>query len=185
MALREALQLGHNYIGTEHILLGTMRESESDAGVVASVLGVGVDELRGRLLALIGRGTSPGASGSPALVQANRRADELAGGGPVTTGHVLEAMVADPGSQAGKVLQRLGLTAETVQAELSAVDVASTSDAPPAPRRVEIKLGETTMTIEDAEIVAAMEGLTADQLRAVLQKALGGSRKRRAAGSAG
>ena len=41
LALREALQLGHNYIGTEHILLGLVRESEGVAARVLSNLDVG------------------------------------------------------------------------------------------------------------------------------------------------
>jgi hypothetical protein len=46
LALREALQLGHNYIGTEHILLGLVREGE---GVAAQVLvGLGADLIRVR-----------------------------------------------------------------------------------------------------------------------------------------
>src|SRR3990170_3230636 len=40
LSLREALQLGHNYIGTEHILLGLIREGE---GVAAQVLKLGAD----------------------------------------------------------------------------------------------------------------------------------------------
>src|SRR5229473_2840729 len=40
MSLREALSLGHNYIGTEHILLGLLREGESDADSVVQFLGV-------------------------------------------------------------------------------------------------------------------------------------------------
>ena len=46
MSLREALQLGHTYIGTEHILLGLIREGD---GVAAQVLvGLGVDLNRAR-----------------------------------------------------------------------------------------------------------------------------------------
>jgi ATP-dependent Clp protease ATP-binding subunit ClpC len=46
LALREALQLGHNYIGTEHLLLGLVREGE---GVAAQVLvGLGADLVRVR-----------------------------------------------------------------------------------------------------------------------------------------
>ena len=40
MALREALQLGHNYIGTEHILLGLIREGEGVAAQVLSTFGL-------------------------------------------------------------------------------------------------------------------------------------------------
>jgi len=46
LSLREALQLGHTYIGTEHILLGLIREGEGVAGQV--LVGVGVDLNRAR-----------------------------------------------------------------------------------------------------------------------------------------
>src|ERR687892_71037 len=46
LALREALQLGHNYIGTEHILLGLVRESEGVAARVLSNLDVDPDKVR-------------------------------------------------------------------------------------------------------------------------------------------
>ena len=39
LSLREALQLGHNYIGTEHILLGLIREGEGVAAQVLKKLG--------------------------------------------------------------------------------------------------------------------------------------------------
>jgi Clp amino terminal domain, pathogenicity island component len=59
LALRESLSLGHNYIGTEHILLGVMRESERESkgdGVGADVLldsGAGADEVREAVLRLL------------------------------------------------------------------------------------------------------------------------------------
>jgi dihydroneopterin aldolase len=46
LALREALQLDHNYIGTEHILLGLVRENEGVAARVLSDLGVSPDDVR-------------------------------------------------------------------------------------------------------------------------------------------
>ena len=56
LALREALQLGHNYIGTEHILLGLVRESEGVAARVLSDLGVRPDDVRGELLRMLSGG---------------------------------------------------------------------------------------------------------------------------------
>jgi dihydroneopterin aldolase len=53
LALREALQLGHNYIGTEHILLGLVMESEGVAVRVLSDLGVSPDEVRGELVRML------------------------------------------------------------------------------------------------------------------------------------
>jgi dihydroneopterin aldolase len=54
LALRESMQLGHNYIGTEHILLGLVRESEGVAARVLSNLGVDPDEVRRQVLQMLG-----------------------------------------------------------------------------------------------------------------------------------
>ena len=70
-SLREALQLGHNYIGTEHILLGLIREGE---GVAAQVLQLGADlnRVRQTVIQLLsgytaGKGeTTPGGQGEQA-----------------------------------------------------------------------------------------------------------------------
>ena len=56
LALREALQLGHNYIGTEHILLGLVRESEGVAARVLSNLGVDPDKVRREVVRMLGGG---------------------------------------------------------------------------------------------------------------------------------
>lgn len=64
LALREALQLGHGYVGTEHLLLGIMRQYE---GVAAEVLtGSGVDLNQARQAVLRSLGYSPDAKYSTA-----------------------------------------------------------------------------------------------------------------------
>jgi hypothetical protein len=52
-ALREALQLGHNYIGTEHILLGLIREGEGVAAQVLVQLGADLDHVRRQVIQLL------------------------------------------------------------------------------------------------------------------------------------
>jgi ATP-dependent Clp protease ATP-binding subunit ClpC len=64
LALREALQLGHNYIGTEHILLGLVRESEGVAARVLSNLGVDPDKVRREVVRMLGGGRSQRGRGS-------------------------------------------------------------------------------------------------------------------------
>ncbi len=54
LALREALRLGHSYIGTEHILLGLVRESEGVAARVLSNLGVDPDKARREIVRVLG-----------------------------------------------------------------------------------------------------------------------------------
>jgi dihydroneopterin aldolase len=54
LALREAMRLDHNYIGTEHLLLGLVREGEGVANQVLSNLGVEGDEIRAELARMLG-----------------------------------------------------------------------------------------------------------------------------------
>src|SRR6056300_1386480 len=53
LSLREALQLGHNYIGTEHILLGLIREGEGVAAQVLKKLGAELSQVRQTVIKLI------------------------------------------------------------------------------------------------------------------------------------
>ncbi|MGL4742896.1 MAG: Clp protease N-terminal domain-containing protein, partial [Dermatophilaceae bacterium] len=53
LSLREALQLGHNYIGTEHILLGLIREGEGVAAQVLVKLGADLSRVRQQVIQLI------------------------------------------------------------------------------------------------------------------------------------
>jgi hypothetical protein len=63
LSLREALRLGHNYIGTEHILLGLLREGDGVAVQVLTQLGVDLDRVRQAVTALIGGDASDAAPG--------------------------------------------------------------------------------------------------------------------------
>jgi ATP-dependent Clp protease ATP-binding subunit ClpA len=54
LSLRESLQLGHNYIGTEHILLGLVREGEGVAAQVLVKLGANLDRVRQQVLGVLG-----------------------------------------------------------------------------------------------------------------------------------
>lgn len=54
LALREALQLGHNYIGTEHILLALIREGQGVGAQVLGKLGVELNQARKRVLDILG-----------------------------------------------------------------------------------------------------------------------------------
>ena len=62
LSLREALQLGHNYIGTEHILLGLIREGEGVAAQVLQKLGADLDRVRQTVIQLLS-GFAAGAKG--------------------------------------------------------------------------------------------------------------------------
>ena len=68
LSLREALQLGHNYIGTEHILLGLIREGEGVAAQVLVKLGADLSRVRQQVIQLLSgyKGKEAVAAGGPA-----------------------------------------------------------------------------------------------------------------------
>jgi ATP-dependent Clp protease ATP-binding subunit ClpA len=70
LSLREALQIGHNYIGTEHILLGLIREGEGPAAQVLASLGADLDTVRQQVMELLQGYQSPD---KPGMVRAARR----------------------------------------------------------------------------------------------------------------
>src|SRR6195256_565628 len=72
LSLREALQLGHNYIGTEHILLGLIREGEGVAAQVLVKLGADLNRVRQQVLQLLSgyQGKEPAAAGTGATGEA-------------------------------------------------------------------------------------------------------------------
>jgi ATP-dependent Clp protease ATP-binding subunit ClpC len=93
LSLREALQLGHNYIGTEHILLGLIREGEGVAAQVLQKLGADLNRVRQTVIQLLsgytgkgeqvaaGGGSESAGQGSAVLDQFGRNLTQLAGEG--------------------------------------------------------------------------------------------------------
>jgi ATP-dependent Clp protease ATP-binding subunit ClpC len=85
LALREALQLGHKYIGTEHILLGLIREGEGVAAQVLVKLGADLSRVRQQVIQLLSgyEGTEPEAApDEPATAGVGSSSDSGSGGKP-------------------------------------------------------------------------------------------------------
>ncbi|MHB8296216.1 MAG: ATP-dependent Clp protease ATP-binding subunit [Acidimicrobiales bacterium] len=91
LSLREALQLGHNYIGTEHLLLGLVREGEGMAARVLVNLGADLPRVRQQVIQLmsgyqgkdpatagVGGGSQDNPAGSPVLDQFGRNLTAMA-----------------------------------------------------------------------------------------------------------
>ena len=146
---------------------------------MVQLLGVDITEVRAQVVSRVGEARGGDASWSLALGEAERRARQGASPGPVTTGHVLAAMLGDRSSQAARALEALGVTPESLETQLAQIPLRDTSDAPPVPRSVEIKLGGQTTTIDDPELAAALGAMSQDQLRAVLQEVVGPNPERR------
>ena len=152
LSLREALQLKHNYIGTEHILLGLVREGE---GVAAQILAEKnpLDRIRGEVLARIespGAREAHGAGRTPAAHDVLAMAAELAGDAPVGSHHILEAILEQPDSAAAKVLTDAGIDLDQLAAKLDEVSTEDTADDTPeqaAARQLELSVTDETVTI--------------------------------------
>jgi ATP-dependent Clp protease ATP-binding subunit ClpC len=82
LSLREALQLGHNYIGTEHMLLGLVREGEGVAAQVLVNLGADLSRVRQQVIQLLS-GYSGTKEGAPAGTGAPGPGTETPSGSPV------------------------------------------------------------------------------------------------------
>ena len=152
LSLREALQLKHNYIGTEHILLGLIREGE---GMAARILADKhpLDRIRDEVLTRI---ESPaarevhGAGRTPAAHQVLALAAELAGEGPVGSHHILEAMLQQPDSAAAKVLGDAGIDLDQLGAKLEEISTEDTADDTPlqaAARQLELSVTDETVAV--------------------------------------
>ena len=171
LSLREALQLGHNYIGTEHILLGLIREGEGVAAQVLVQLGADLPRVRQQVLALLSGQTAmstlasrTGEGRSPAALRADRMARSLAQGGQVGSHHLLLALLADERSVAARVLASLGVSREAVEERLATVGVAGTSDETPeeaGARRMRLKVAgdRLEISVDDPELVRGLREL--------------------------
>ena len=120
LSLREALQLGHNYIGTEHILLGLIREGEGVAAQVLVKLGADLNRMRQQVIQLLHgyQGTEP-SSGEPGEEpehwETSRRMAAQAGIARPARG-VSQAQMDSVMARIGDVVTRLDLIAERLAA---------------------------------------------------------------------
>jgi len=161
LALREALALKHNYIGTEHILLGLLREGEGLAAQVLVELGADLRTARQNVIHMIGPAVArPGMRGYPsaalgiATPAANlvaTQARRLAQGARVGSQHYLLGLLGEEQSLAAKVLTSLGVTREAVEAKLEELDAAGTSDEAPeeaGARRMSLRIEPERLVLE-------------------------------------
>jgi ATP-dependent Clp protease ATP-binding subunit ClpC len=127
LSLREAMQLGHNYIGTEHILLGLVREGEGVACQVLVKLGASLPKVRARVVRLLDEdGGEATAAPVPrlsselmAVLDEARRAAEATGAPEVVPIHLFLAAVEHPDGAAGRMLRVVGVDPEELRAQVA------------------------------------------------------------------
>jgi len=127
LAQEEAQHLNHSYIGTEHILLGLLREEEGVAAKVLTNLNVSLGKVRSGVEFIIGHGEKP-TSGEIGLTPRAKRVIELAidearnlGHNYIGTEHLLLGLLHEGGGVAAGVLDSFGITLEQVRAETTRI----------------------------------------------------------------
>jgi ATP-dependent Clp protease ATP-binding subunit ClpC len=115
LAQEEAVRLGHNNIGTEHILLGLIREGEGIAAKALTALGLGLEKIQDEVESLIGRGQE-----QPTNIAYTPRAKKVIelsmdearklGHTYVGTEHILLGLIREGEGVAARVLNNLGVS---------------------------------------------------------------------------
>ena len=123
LAQEEAQRFNHNYIGTEHILLGLVRETEGVAARVLSSLSVDLAKVRSAVEFIIGRGEKP-AQGEIGLTPRAKKVVELAVDEArrmnhtyIGTEHLLIGLLREGEGVAAGVLESLGVSLDKVRSE--------------------------------------------------------------------
>ena len=127
LAQEEAQRFNHNYIGTEHLLLGLVREGEGIAGKVLGNLGIDLGRVREAVEFIIGRGDRK-VTGDVSLTPRAKKVIELAvdesrllNHNYIGTEHLLLGLVREGEGIAAGVMESLGASMEKVRAAMMQV----------------------------------------------------------------
>ncbi len=126
LALVSASELGHTYIGSEHLLLGLCRENAGAAAICLRNVGVDSDKVKNKLISQCGVGAPSDVSASDmtprtkniiqgSLIEAQRNGQEYIG-----TEHLLSALLSESDCVAVTILESLGASVSELRQELSA-----------------------------------------------------------------
>lgn len=133
LAKEEARRFNHDYIGTEHILLGLIREGEGVAAAVLEKMGLDLETIRLEVEKVVQPGPSTQILGDIPFTPRAKKALELAaeearalGHNYIGTEHILLGIIREGESVASQVLLNLGLDLDRVRAEVMAVLGAAT-----------------------------------------------------------
>jgi ATP-dependent Clp protease ATP-binding subunit ClpA len=181
LSLREALELHHDYIGTEHLVLGLLQEGSGVAAVILTERCGSREAVRRAVRAALPAARAaaetrpwasqpaapvPGAGSEAQLLRTTPAADSgmteaarLAGAAPVGSHHLVLAALANPDSAAARALAALGLDLDQAREALRQADVTGSGDELPQEagrRQMLIRPAGDTLTVEfsDPDIVA-------------------------------
>ncbi len=138
LAQEEARRLQYNFVGTEHLLLGLIREGEGVAAKVLLSMGISLDKVRGEVEKVIGRGSTPAEGEIGLTPRAKKVVLELAaeearhlGHSYIGTEHILLGLIREGEGVAARVLLNLGADLERVRAQVLQQLGGNATAAPP------------------------------------------------------
>ena len=121
----EARTLGHNWIGTEHLLLGLLREGDSAAAQVLAALGITLEGARENVVRVVGEAIAEPVAGMIPFTPRAKKVLELslrealsAGDNFIDTEHLLLGLIRENKGLAATILVELGSDAETIRQEI-------------------------------------------------------------------
>jgi hypothetical protein len=198
--MEQARQLGHDHLGTEHLLLGLLGAGGGVAVRVLESMGIPLEEVRSRVENIIGHGPGTRASRTQPTPQARRvlgltlREALALGHNDIGTGHLLLALIREGHGIAAQVLNELGADHARAREQVLALMASADEQAGPQTRlvRMAIPAGladameqlaqvrrqrKAALDAEDLEAAAALrdreDQLRADKLRLEQQWAAG------------
>jgi len=122
LAQEEARRLNFNYVGTEHLLLGLVREGEGIAARALESLGIDLERVRGEVEKVIGHGSAPPHGEVSYTPRAKKVVMELAfeearhlGHNYIGTEHLLLGLIREGEGVAARVLENIGIDLERVR----------------------------------------------------------------------
>ena len=125
LAREEAGRLGHNYIGTEHLLLALIREGEGVAAIVLQNLGLDLDNLRLEVEKMVQASPSTLTLGEMPFTPRAKKVLELAVENAqalshtyIGTEHILLGLIREGAGIAARVLEKIGITFERIRQRL-------------------------------------------------------------------
>jgi ATP-dependent Clp protease ATP-binding subunit ClpC len=141
LAQEEARRLGHNVVGTEHLLLGLIAEGEGVAARALQTLGISIDDVRAEIERVIGRGEAA-PTGPSGFTPRTKRVLELAfdearqlGHSYIGTEHILLGLIREGEGVAAQVLINLGADLDRVRRQVTELLGGASKQGQRAPRK--------------------------------------------------
>jgi ATP-dependent Clp protease ATP-binding subunit ClpC len=176
LAQDEARVLKHNYIGTEHLLLGLLREEEGLAARVLESMDVTLEEVRSQVARIIGPGDEPASGQIPFTPRAKKvleyslREARSLSSNYIGTEHILLGIARENEGVAARILLDFGVDAEKIRGETVRLlggralhpRRLPTPSAPlpalPASERRVLDLGKSFLTLPEALAIGGVVG---------------------------